>query len=312
MRLVLGVVPSIRFLRRASGRIALTLGAPRRRRRGQPSQGTPGGPDFEIHTFVNDDSIYERMRQSFIDAGFNPSAFVRLTDADDNPYAAITRIGQEASARYPILCHQDVFAEPGTGPAELLATLEHLDSFDPDWVVAGNVGVMPSGRMLVRFAGGSTGEPLPLPVVTLDENFLVFNARNGPYCSADLSDFHLYGSDVCLHALRAGGSAYVIDFPLTHVSRGNAGSAAFGRAKSRFVSAWRGRILFQYVPTSVGTVFISRSQLLQRLFGSARVVTSVDQCRQLLWGAPLRPIDRMSALRLLYRREPGRGSLRGT
>jgi hypothetical protein len=36
---------------------------------------------FEIHTFVNDDALYERMRRSFINAGFASDSFVRLTDA---------------------------------------------------------------------------------------------------------------------------------------------------------------------------------------------------------------------------------------
>ena len=69
------------------------------------------GPPFEIYTFANDTARYDRMRQSFIDAGFSPNAFVRLSDSDDNPYAAITRIGQRSAARYPILCHQDVLTD---------------------------------------------------------------------------------------------------------------------------------------------------------------------------------------------------------
>ena len=78
---------------------------------------------------------------------------------------------------------------------------------------------MRSGRLLRRLVdvhGGSTIDSLPLPVVTLDEVFLVFNARNTPQCSRALAEFHLYGTDVCLHALMSGCSAYVIDFPITH------------------------------------------------------------------------------------------------
>ena len=177
------------------------------------------GASFEIYTFVNHDGLYERMRRSFVDAGFNPDAFVRLTDSNDDPYAAVTRIGQESTARYPILCHQDIVADQGAGAEELLAALQELDAVDPHWAVAGNAGVMRSGRLLLRVVdmhGGSTGESLPLPVVSLDEEFLVFNPRNMPRCSTGLSDFHLYGTDVCLNALAIGASAYVIDFPVTH------------------------------------------------------------------------------------------------
>lgn len=240
----------------------------------------PGAP-FEIHTFVNDNSLYERMRQSFIDAGFSPNAFNPLMDSDDDPYAAITRIGRRSTARYPILCHQDVFADQGAGAVELLAVLEQLDAIDPHWVVAGNAGIMRSGRSLRRLVdpfGGSTGEPLPLPVITLDGNFLVFNRRNAPRCSTGISAYHLYGSDACLNALAAGGSAYVVDFPVTHLSRGNTGSAAYERAERRFIEVWSERYWFRYVATTVGTFFISRSTVMRRLFGSSRVIAWLKRC----------------------------------
>jgi hypothetical protein len=290
--------------RRVFGRIALTLGAPHRsRRRPQLPTGLRSAL-FEIYTFVNDDALYERMRKSFIDAGFSPDAFVRLTDGNDDPYSAINRIGQESTARYPILCHQDVRADQGAGAIELVAAVEQLDKIDPHWVVAGNAGVMRSGRVLKRLVdpnGGFTGESLPLPAVTLDENFLVFNSRNAPRCSAGLSDFHLYGSDVCLHALSSGGSAYVIEFPVTHLGAGS--KRGLERANDRFIAAWSEHCRFCYVLTTVDTLFISRSKVLHRLFGSSWAVARVAQHRHALHGLPLRRVDRLSSLQLVRRRE---------
>ena len=289
VRPALRLGPMLRTARRRSARLALALGAPRRSGRHPPNAPVAPGPPFEIHTFVNDDALYARMRQSFINAGFDAEAFARLTDSGSDPYTTITRIGCGSPARYPILCHQDVFTDQGAGATELLACLRALDVLDPGWVVAGNAGIMRSGRLIRRLVdrhGGSTGELLPLPVVSLDEDFLVFNPRNAPRCSAELKEFHLYGADVCLHALISGGSAYVIDFPVTHLGRTGAAAhpeseywRVYEHSRKRFIAVWNDRCLFRYVLTPSDTLFISRSRLLRRLFGSSSAVASVTRCR---------------------------------
>jgi hypothetical protein len=89
-----------------------------------------------------------------------------LTLTRDDPYTAITRIGQGSAAQYPILCHQDVYTDRGAGAAELLAVLRQLDEVDADWVVAGNAGVMRSGRLIRRLTdsyGSPTGERFAAP-----------------------------------------------------------------------------------------------------------------------------------------------------
>jgi hypothetical protein len=311
VRPVLRLAPIARTARRGSATVALAVGAPRQSGRRAPKASVTHQTSFEVHTFVTDDDLYARMRESFIDAGFAPDAFVRLTDRDDDPYTTITRIGRASTARYPILCHQDVFTDQGAGAAELLARLRELDVRDPRWVVAGNAGIMRSGRLIRRLVdghGGPTGETLPLPVVTLDEDFLVFNPRNVPRCSAELKEFHLYGADVCLHALAAGGSAYVIDFSVTHLGQTRAGSDSqstywrvYERSRQRFTAVWNERCLFRYVVTPSDALFLSRSGFLRRLFGSAGAVASVTQCRYEGYGLPLRPIDRPLSLRSLIR-----------
>ena len=316
MRLVLRLAPMARTARRGSASLAIALGAPRRSRRLAPNAPVTSERPFEVHTFVNDHTLYARMRKSFIEAGFDAGAFVRLTDGNDDPYTTITRIGLESRARYPVLCHQDVFADQGAGATELLARLRELDVRDPRWVVAGNAGIMRSGRLIRRLVdghGGSTGERLPLPVVTLDEDFLVVNPRNAPRCSPELKEFHLYGADVCLHALASGGSAYVIDFPVTHLGQSRAAPDSkseywrvYRRSRERFIAVWNDRFLFQYVLTPSDTLFLSRSRLLRRLFGSASAVASVTQRRLEGYGLPLRPMERLLARQSLNRpADPG-------
>jgi hypothetical protein len=264
-----------RTLRQVPGRIALGIGAPRRSRRvGQPHK-VSRGRLFEVHTFVNDDVVYERMRGSFISAGFSSDAFVRLSDVSDEPYATITRMGRESTARYPILCHQDVVADQGAGAVDLAAELRRLDEIDPRWFVAGNAGITRSGRSLRRVVerhGGSANEMAPLPVVTLEEHFLVFNGRRTPRCSAALEGFHLYGSDVCLHALSDGGSAYVIDFPVTHLRSDRWESGEYDRARARFVEVWSERCALRYVATASEVLVLSRYRTLRRVLGSPRAL----------------------------------------
>ncbi len=312
VRAALQLGPAVRNLRRFFARSVLTVGAPRRSWRTPAATQVAPQPWFEIHTFVDDDARYERMRRSFIEAGFSPDAFVRLTAGADEPYATITRIGRRSQASYPILCHQDLVADRGAGAADLLEELRRLDAADSHWIVAGAAGVMRSGRLLKGLVdpdGGPTGEALPLPVVTLDECFLVFNPRHVARCSQDVSGFHFYGADVCLHALRSGGTAYVLGFPLTHGGRSHRRPELrpgyrqdYERARESFIAAWSERCLFSYVITTRDAVFLSRSRSLRRLFGSPGIMVSVARRRLNAADRPLRVVDRMSAPQLLYRR----------
>lgn len=287
----LGELALPRHLRSALGRTMIYLGAPRRRDRGHPREPVAGKP-FEVATFVNDDALYTEMCRSFVAAGFDPDSFIRLSDDGDTPYAAINRIGLENTSRYAVLCHQDVRLDQGYGQSDLLSALEQLDAKDPSWVVAGNAGVtrrMLVVRRLVDPHGGSTGEELPLAVISLDENFLVFNRRCPPRCTPGLAGFHLYATDVCLNALVNGGQGYVIDFPVTHLSSGNVDST-YAEAKERFLEAWNARCQFRYVSSPQEALFVSRSASLRRVFGSSRAITWVAQHRRTRtnsWRAPV-------------------------
>lgn len=264
-------------------RAALSVSAPRRHSRSALASKSPRGRMFEIHTFV-DDALYEQMRRSFVDAGFSPDAFVRLTDSRDDPYRAITRIGRESTARYPILCAQAVLADHGAGREELLAAVQWLDAVDPSWVVAGDAGVTRDG-VVVGSAGDrpnrcTSGHHL---VMTLEDSFLVFNGRHLPRCSDALSGRYLFGSDVCLNARSDGGSAYVIEFPLARPGTSGEDRGAYASARDRFVKVWSEQLAFAYVLTPSDALFISRFRTLRRLFGSSRALKAIarrrDECR---------------------------------
>jgi hypothetical protein len=82
-----------------------------------------------------------------------------------------------------------------------------------------------------------------------------------------------------MNALSDGGSAYVIDFPVSHLSGGRM-DAAYRVVRGSFAEVWNGRCFFCFVPTPNETLFVSRSKRLRRFFGSARVIGLIDQVEE--------------------------------
>jgi hypothetical protein len=261
------------------GRALLAVGAPRRQR-GHPEVASPTGPTLEVFTFVSDDRLYADMRRSFEAAGFD--GLVRLSDRGSDPYEFIRALG--GGAHYTVLCHQDVRLDRGHGAAELLAALQALDVLDPDWVVAGNAGTTRSGRIvrhLYDHYGGPTTEEPPLPVVTLDENFLVFNGRRQPRVSDGLAGFHFYGTDICLNALADGGGCRILPYLVTHLGGTSRDGDNFEARRREFLEAWYGRSRFGYRLTPQEAVFVSRWAAVRRVFGSQAALWRVDRRRTL-------------------------------
>ena len=181
-----------------------------------------GQRQFRIASFVNRPELYVAMRQSFEAAGFvEPLAHYTVETGD--PYTAITRLGQ-ADEPYVILVHQDVFCDQGFTASDLLARLEELTKLDDRWAIAGNSGGDSDHQLRLHLNHPDCqfrSTRLPHQVVTLDENMLILRTARRPHCSPELSGFHLYGADACLHAAQDGSTCYVIDFPVTHLSNGN-------------------------------------------------------------------------------------------
>jgi hypothetical protein len=204
---------------------------------------------FRIATFVNDRELYARMRASFEQAGF-VEPLARYTIETGEPFAAITRLGSAAEP-YVILAHQDVLCDQGQTAADLDRLLGELTKLDDRWVVAGNAGGVDRHRTIIHVSDvWSDPACLPCRVTTLDENLLILRTARRPHCSSGLSGWHLYGSDVCLHAEKSGSSCYVIDFRVTHLSPGKYEDVP--EAIKRFSRSWGWRARPRYVRTSWG------------------------------------------------------------
>ena len=209
------------------------------------------------------------MRASFEQAGFvEPVArFEEIRTGD--PFQTINRLGS-AEEPYVILVHQDVLLDQGDGRETLERRLSDLTELDPSWCVAGNAGTTDKGFV------GHINDPLawwritgpPVRVVSLDENFLVLRTARRPRASRDLNGFHLYGTDVCLHAEQDGSSCYLIEFLATHLSSGD--RTGLVEAMDTFSARWSG-FRPRYVRTSTGWLALGRPRLVRWVMRRGRV-----------------------------------------
>lgn len=239
------------------------------------TQTRPADLLFSVCTLVASDQKYERMVGSFVRGGFNEtnSEFIALDNRGENRfegYSALRRIFPECRGQYILFVHDDVELLD-EGADRLHAILRDLDRRDPQWAVAGNSGnLRRAPAVLLRHLSDPHGDAReggqePVPVVVLDENFLVLRRSNMVFPSMDLEGFHLFATDLCLQARMAGGHAYVIPFHLRHHGSGNK-SVALDQARARMgrkygaLGVW-GRI---YSPASV--VYAGRLSQLLRLY----------------------------------------------
>jgi hypothetical protein len=203
--------------------------------------GATEGPSFSICTLVNDRAMHVEMVESFIAGGFGPEiaeyiALDTTIGVGCDAFQGIPRLLAAARGQHVVLCHQDVRVLED-GAAALLARLAELESLDPHWALAGNAGGTAAGGIALRISDPHGEDQrcgaLPARAVSLDENFIVLR-RDAPVgLSADMRGFHLYGTDLCLQAMLAGRSAWVIDFHLRHLSPGRV-DASFRQAKQAF------------------------------------------------------------------------------
>lgn len=226
---------------------------------------------LSICTMVTRPQEYQGMLDSAKAMGFgNDCEFLYFDNAQKNGidgYQAVNLCQQRAVGEYVILCHQDVlFLE---NKDKLLACLQALDSQDPLWAVAGNAGKDAIGKLAVRITDPSMPNikqgDFPAKVLSLDENFMVFNQKNRVAASVGhLSGFHLYGLDVCQNAHALGLSCYVIDYHLLHKSSGNI-DQNYALCQKNYTIMHKKRLSVRDFFAVCGHFFVGRSDFINTL-----------------------------------------------
>ena len=185
--------------------------------------------EFSVCTFVTRKVEYEEMLDSFLNKGFglDRCEYLYIDNCDVcsfDAYEGINKFLREANGKYIIICHQDVVLTDDNYQ-DLSRRLEQLGEKDGKWGICGNAGAAGPNHVVYHLTYPNEGlkskGKFPLKVSSLDENFLILKSSAYLSVSTDLRGFHLYGTELCLQAELHGYSAYVIEFNLTHKSKGN-------------------------------------------------------------------------------------------
>lgn len=230
-------------------------------------------PIVNIFTISNDLRQYGMMRESFEAAGFdrNNCVFTLLDNTTGNvhePYSAISAALMVCEQPYFIFCHQDIRVNGGQLASDLIIKIKELDRNHPNWMLAGNAGFDFGGKAVVHLDDptASTRSPdLPKAVLSLDENFLVLRSKSGLRATSVLQGFHMYGTDLCLNSYKIGGSCYVIDFLVTHLSSGSPNSPEYRSALLRFTAEWRKELALGVIRTTCTQIYLSHSPIVENL-----------------------------------------------
>ena len=238
----------------------------------------PTQPSCEIVTVTNDLGQHAQMRRSFESAGFTAgrARFTVYNNSSQNqhdPYEILRTLPADGPEPYVIFCHQDIRLDLDHGYEQFAAQVALLNARHPRWVAAGNAGGGEDGRLFLHLdepTGRWREQTLPVRVRSLDENFLLLRRKYAPFCSPGLHGFHLYATDVCLNAIVRGGSAHVIDFLLSHASRGNRHSPAFAAAQDGLVRYWDQQFLAGIIRTTCTEFVLGCSTFVHMLLSKRR------------------------------------------
>lgn len=229
-------------------------------------------PLYTIATLVTDLAQYAAMRASFVDHGFDQSNTEYLyVDNTRSPqtdaFRGLNALLDAARSPYVILCHQDVRLLTDDRAA-LDARLAELSERDASWAVAGNAGGLAPGRLALRITDPHGDDQnsgrFPARVMSLDENFMVVRRAARVGLSNDLTGFHFYGADICLHARMMGCSTYVIDFHLKHLSPGRK-DKSFAEAERAFVAKWSRALEGGWMQTTCSLTHLSGDPLRREI-----------------------------------------------
>ncbi|GAL83820.1 hypothetical protein MYP_1048 [Sporocytophaga myxococcoides] len=230
---------------------------------------------FTVGTLVTNKQEYQVMLDSFARAGFNGSntEFLFCDNSSSNrfdAYSGYNEILSKARGQYIILCHQDIELN-----YDNISILEEricaVELLDKNWAVLGNAGGLHLKMVFERVTYPDKEiirGPFPSKVNTLDENFLLINARSRISFSVDLKGYHFYGTDICLIAQAMGYSCWVIDFNLLHKSSGNMNEDFFEK-RTAFIEKYAKAYRWRYLRTTCTTFYIASNVVVAKMISTS-------------------------------------------
>jgi hypothetical protein len=227
-----------------------------------------------IATLVTNKQQYDNMLESIINSGFNDNntnlvAHHNLGDNVMNAFEAIAYFMYNCTTPNLVICHQDLLFIDTYD--KLLSKVNELNDTDKNWAIAGNAGGRYVKKIIKNMVNHdhsiSVEAQLPKEVMSLDENFLVFNRINYSGINTRIDGFHLYGFDACYQAYLCGKTCYVIDYMLQHLSKGTI-DAAFEKQKKRWLNEYTKLLRGRFVETTCTRFYVSNNRLLNFVFNT--------------------------------------------
>lgn len=178
---------------------------------------------FTLAAAVNDPAI---LRNNLLASPSLPSeAQIAIEEGHPTGGAAYNAALDDAEHEIVIIAHQDIYLPRGWFRV-LADSLAKLERTDPNWGVLGVYGVgMDRGHLGHVYSTGrkvGLGQPFTgvAEVLSLDEIILIMRKSSGLRFDAELPGFHLFGTDICTTARKAGMKSYVVPAYCLHNSRG--------------------------------------------------------------------------------------------
>jgi hypothetical protein len=234
---------------------------------------------FSICSIITDLQEYSIMRHSFEACGFTGDCEYIIADNTKgnsfDAYQAIDGFIRESQGRYLIIVHQDVRCIDNR--TQLIKCLEELSAIDPKWAICGNAGAM-GYHQFVHYLNNAgkimKSTNLPAKVSSLDENLLIINKSASITVSADLSGFHLYGTDLCIIADFLGYTSYVIPFMVKHLRE-------LSKNKDGFIDRYGKKIRSRYMETTCTKFYLGNSVLKNKIYNASFIFFFVKAAQRI-------------------------------
>ena len=203
--------------------------------------------DFAIAAAVNNHEILNGCLKRSPDL-VSGALKLKIYEGYSSAGAALNDGIDGSTAPIVILAHQDVYLPKGW-LNQLIAQVDELEKFDPNWGVLGLYGRTPEGEEIGVVWSSGLGRVLghsgfsPGPAETMDELVLIVRRASGLRFDENLPGFHFYGTDIVMQGREIGAVSYVVDAGAIHNGRSvRSLGGAYAKAYRYMQRKWRKRL----------------------------------------------------------------------